>query len=146
MPEWKAYQTLFQGVIFLAFTLCVQNRCLCQRKMSFSMFAKQLSGGYQRLMSRWKYQISRDHWNQASWAQPVFSWIHFIIQLSNKKIILLIVSRYVFQRRRKLDVLFNWNNQAEWRISCRWYPSKLNWNNQAEWRTSWRWQSLPGIT
>ena len=26
----------------------------------------------QRLMSRWKYQFSCDHWSQASWAQPVF--------------------------------------------------------------------------
>ena len=26
----------------------------------------------QRLMSRWRYQFSYDHWSQASWAQPVF--------------------------------------------------------------------------
>ena len=29
----------------------------------------------QRLMSRWKYQFSYDHWSQASWAQPVFIWV-----------------------------------------------------------------------
>ena len=30
---------------------------------------------YQRLMSRWRYQFSNDHWSQSSWAQPVPSWI-----------------------------------------------------------------------
>ena len=29
----------------------------------------------QRLMSRWKYQFSWDHWSQTSWAQPVLSWM-----------------------------------------------------------------------
>ena len=29
----------------------------------------------QRLMSRWKYQFSCDHWSQASGAQPVFRWM-----------------------------------------------------------------------
>ena len=29
----------------------------------------------QRLMSRWKYQFSYDHWSQASWAQPVLRWV-----------------------------------------------------------------------
>ena len=28
----------------------------------------------QRLMLRWKYYFSYDHWSQASWAQPVFRW------------------------------------------------------------------------
>ena len=29
----------------------------------------------QRLMSRWKYQFSYNHWSQPSWAQPVFRWV-----------------------------------------------------------------------
>ena len=29
----------------------------------------------QDLMPRWKYQLSYNHWSQASWAQPVFRWV-----------------------------------------------------------------------
>ena len=60
----------------------------------------------QRLMSRWKYQFSYDHWSQASWAQPVLRWKNFLL------------SAAVEQSRRKANMVV----QGDGKFGSRGWP------------------------